>query len=358
MNFGIYEQLKKITEEEAEILKGRTEIDRERYADFGQTSNQEDEMQAAEGNKTAGKGIIGKSTIGKTTSGKPFYIDSKKLLESGRLIQIRPHTRFIHFPAHTHNFVEVIYMCSGQTTHLINGDKVVLRQGELLFLSQHAVQEIYPAALEDVAVNFIILPEFFDQALYMMGVEENLLRKFIVGCLQGDQRDMGYLHFKVADVLPIQNLVENLIWTLLHNQQNKRSINQYTMGLLFLQLINYTDKVEVGKEHFDQELILSVYRFVEEHYKDGELSALAKELGFDLYWLSRRIKMLTGQTYTELLQSKRLSQAQFLLQNTSLGVADIGHAVGYDNLSYFHRIFREHYGVSPRQWRSQILTQK
>jgi YesN/AraC family two-component response regulator len=73
------------------------------------------------------------------------------------------------------------------------------------------------------------------------------------------------------------------------------------MGLLFLQLVNYTDKVEVGKDHFEQEMILSVYRFIEEHYKDGELSDLAKELGFDLYWLSRRIKKLTGHTYTELI---------------------------------------------------------
>ncbi len=328
MNPDIYEQLKQITEEEAEILKGRSEIDKRRYVrEAGENAG------ACEKERTS------------------LDLDSKRLLDSGKLIQIRPHTRFIHFPRHTHNYVEVIYMCSGQTVHIVNGDKVVLQQGELLFLSQKAVQEIYPASEEDVAVNFIILPEFFDQALYMIGAEENLLRKFIVGCLQGTESDIGYLHFKVADILPIQNLVENLIWTIMNNQQNKRSINQFTMGLLFLQLVNYTDKVEVGKDHFEQEMILSVYRFIEEHYKDGELSDLAKELGFDLYWLSRRIKKLTGHTYTELLQMKRLSQTMFLLQNTNLAVADIGRAVGYDNLSYFHRIFREKYGVSPKQWR-------
>lgn len=345
MNPEIYNQLKQITEEEAEILRGRKEIDRRRYTNVSVVSA------ADESPWEAGK--ISDGSPMAAQGGKMLDMDSRRLLDSGKLIQVRPHTRFIHFPKHTHNYVEVIYMCSGQTVHIVNGDQVVLRQGELLFLSQTAVQEIYPAAEEDVAVNFIILPEFFDQALYMIGAEDNLIRKFIVGCLRGAQSDIGYLHFKVADVLPIQNLVENLIWTIMNNQQNKRSINQFTMGLLFLQLVNYTDKVEVGKDHFDQELILSVYRFIEEHYKDGELSELAGELGFDLYWLSRRIKKLTGQTYTELLQTKRLSQAQFLLQNTNLAVADIGRAVGYDNLSYFHRIFREKYGVSPKQWRRE-----
>ncbi len=343
INAQIYDQLKRITEEEREILEGRREIDQGRYND----------------GETEGSGML--------------YMDSRKLLESGKLIQIRPHTRFIHFPRHVHNYVEVIYMCSGQTTHIINGDRVVLKEGELLFLSQNAVQEILPAGEEDVAVNFIILPEFFDQALYMIGAEENLIRKFIVGCLrgapggtqgrtqgggygdgpQGVQGDVGYLHFRVADVLPIQNLVENLLWTIMNSQQNKRSINQFTMGLLFLQLINYTDKVEVGKDHFDQELVLAVYRYIEERYKEGELSELAAISGYDLYWLSRRIKKLTGRNFTELMQIKRLAQAQFLLQNTDLPVADVGRAVGYDNLSYFHRIFREKYGMSPRQWRQR-----
>ncbi len=31
--------------------------------------------------------------------------------EDGKLIQIRTHTRFVHFPVHNHNFVEVVYMC-------------------------------------------------------------------------------------------------------------------------------------------------------------------------------------------------------------------------------------------------------
>lgn len=316
LNCHIYEQLKTITDEEAEILKGRREIDRGRY-----------------------------------TSASALVVDSGKLLDTGRLIQIRPHTRFIHFPRHTHNYVEVIYMCSGKTTHIVDGDTVVLRQGELLFLSQKAVQEIFPAEEEDVAVNFIILPEFFDQALHMIGAEDNMVRKFIVGCLKDAQSDIGYLHFRVSDVLPIQNLVENLIWTIMNNQPNKRSINQVTMGLLFLQLMNYTDKVEVGKDHHEQELLLGVYRYVEEHYKDGGLSDLAGEMGSDISSLSRRIRKLTGHTYTDLVQLKRLSQARFLLETTNLPVASVGMTVGYDNLSYFHRIFRENTGMSPKQWR-------
>jgi AraC-like DNA-binding protein len=316
MNEEILNQLEAITQEEKEILEGKKEINKEIYMDA--TSD---------------------------------VIDRKRLLENGKLIEVRTHTRFVHFPKHKHNYVEVIYMCKGRTHHIINGDEVTLQEGELLFLNQNATQEILPAGGNDIAVNFIILPEFFDKSLLMIGEEDNLIHDFIIGCLRGEDDQISYLHFKVTEVLPIQNLVENLIWTIRNNQQNKRNINQVTMGLLFLQLMNHTDKVTTGKNHTEQDLMLTVLRFIEEHYKDGKLSDLAEELHYDLYWLSRIIKKLTKKNFTELVQTKRLSQAAYLLTCSKLTVAEIGLAIGYDNLSYFHRIFREKYGVSPKQYR-------
>lgn len=48
----------------------------------------------------------------------------------------------------------------GETIHVVDGRELKLKEGELLFLNQHAVQEIQPAGQDDIAVNFIILPEF------------------------------------------------------------------------------------------------------------------------------------------------------------------------------------------------------
>ena len=48
---------------------------------------------------------------------------------------------------------------------------------------------------------------------------------------------------------------------------------------------------------------------------------------------------------------KRLTQAAYLLTTTKLAVEDIVAAVGYDNNSYFHRIFKERYGMTPKKYR-------
>lgn len=321
MKQAILDELKRVTPEEEQALLGTTEINATLY--------QQDLSSKAPG------------TI----------FDSKKLLESGKLITIRKHTRFLHFPQHSHNYVEIIYMCTGSTRHIINGNEIILNQGELLFLNQNALQEIYPAGNDDIAVNFIILPEFFDYALNMLEDDKNPLRSFIIDCMRGEKKSSAYLHYRVSDVLPVQNLVENLIWTLMNHQQNKRSINQATMGLLFLQLANYADAAETDATNDSDLLMTQVLNFIEEHYKDGSLIQLADQLHYNVYFLSREIKRSTGLNFTDLIQNKRLKQASYLLLHTSMSVADISGAVGYENISYFHRIFKKHFGVSPRHYR-------
>ena len=277
------------------------------------------------------------------TEKKELIVDSEKLLKKGKLV---------NFPKHKHNYVEVIYMCQGTTTHILNGSKVILEAGDLLFLNQNAEQEILPAGEQDIAVNFIVLPEFFDTAFSMMDMEEeNALKEFLVGALCGKNDQTSYLYFHVAEILPIQNLVENMVWTIFYDQPNKRRCNQITMGLLLLQLLNHMDRMETGTAAFDRELTGSVFNYIEEHYKNGSLSELAEIMGYDVYWLSREIKKRTGKTYKELLQSRRMRQAAYLLKNSRLSVADIIESVGYDNTSYFFRKFKECYGVSPKGYR-------
>ena len=314
MDVKLLEKLSVITAEEQEILDGRSDIDRSIY------------MQE--------QGSV---------------INSRKLLAAGKLITIRPHTRFIHFPEHTHDYVEVIFMCAGRTTHIVNGRQIVLKHGDLLFLNQSVTHEVCRAEEGDVAVNFIVLPEFFSTPLSMIGEEETPLRRFLVDCLCGQNSSAGYLHFDVSEVKPIQNLLENLLWILIQETPTKQKISQTTMALLFMQLLGHTDTLATNDR--EDAVIWKVLRYVESNYVGGTFTELVEKLHYDASWLSREIKRKTGKTYTQLVQEKRLAQAAFLLHNTDQRVSDIARAVGYENLSFFHRIFAENYGKSPKHYR-------
>ena len=313
MDPGILEKLSRVSAEEKEILGGRSHIDRSIYMD-----------------------------------GSRDVISGEKLLEKGKLIAIRPHTRFIAFPEHSHDYVEMVYMCEGETMHTVNGNAIALHKGELLMLGQNAHQSIEAAGERDIAVNFIVRPAFFSGTLPFLGEEETPLRRFVVSCLTGEN-EAGYLLFHAAELLPVQNLIENLLYTLLEDIPNKRGILQMTMGLLFAQLMNHTEALQFQTR--EENAVFSVLRYLEENYRDGSLTEIAERLHYELPSLSRLIRQKTGKNYTELLQEKRLSQAAWLLRNTDKNVDEIANAVGYENLSYFHRLFALRFGLSPKKYR-------
>ena len=323
MNREILDRLSVITEEEQEILSGRQGIDPTRY-----------------------------------TEKKELVIDSGKMLEHGKLIRIRPHTRFVHFPKHRHNYVEVIYMCQGQTTHIIDGNQVVLQAGELLFLNQNAIQEIQPAGERDIAVNFIILPEFFDTAFSMIE-KNNVLADFLVNTLKEKNGISQYLYFQVSENLQIQNLMENMIDSLVHKQGNEDQINQHTMGLVFLHLLNAVRTLkENTPNQYKNMMVMTTLKYIDENYKDGTLTELCDMLNQSISGLSRLIRQNTGYTYKELLQRRRFRKAVELLMETDLPVNDVVSAVGYENNSYFYRKFRERYKMTPNEYREKYQGEK
>ena len=319
MHSDLLKQLSVITQEEQRFLDGETDIDRELY-------------------------LLDDNNI----------IHSKSFLGDKKLITIRPHTRFIHFPEHTHDYVEAIYMCSGKTTHIVNGDLLTLNTGDLLFLTPHTRQEILPAGIDDIAINFVIRPPFFQQALTTMGDDESPVKKFVMNTLVDSTSATGYLHFQVADILPIQNTIETLVWTLLNQVPNQRKINQTAMGFLLLQLMNHTDRIT--HKNTEEDLIIKTLSYIEDNYVDGSLKSLADNLHYNYAWLSREIKKRTGKTFTELIQEKRLSQSCWMLKNTRLNVDEIAWKVGYENISYFHRAFQKRYNTSPRKYRIDSIT--
>ena len=137
----------------------------------------------------------------------------------------------------------------------------------------------------------------------MLDEDETPLRKFIVDSLRNDNANC--LYFQVADVLPVQNLMENLIWALVRGASpNRRSICQITMGLLFMQLLNVTDRL--ASQSTEEAAIVRVLNDIEGNYRTGSLTEIARQLHYDISWLSREIKHITGKTYKELLQEKRL----------------------------------------------------
>ncbi len=101
-----------------------------------------------------------------------------------------------------------------------------------------------------------------------------------------------------------------------------------------------------------QELLLKkIEDYFSEHIATVSLKGLANSIGYSTVYTGNLIKQLTGMTYNEYLQSKRISLAVDLLKNTTEPINEIIKKCGYKNESFFRKIFKQKYGVNPLEYR-------
>ena len=316
MNAKIMERLAKITDEEYLILNG-ADIDLTNY----------------------------------NATGAPV-MDPGKIMPGGERFGIRPHTRFVDFPRHSHEYMEMIYQVQGQTEHIIDGiTPLTLKAGQLIFLGRGAEHMIKAAGAQDLAVNFVLIPTFFDSAAIQLG-DSNALSVFLRDNLPNRKLSSGYLLFDVSDSLIVQNLLENLIQGQFEGVP--MDIQQLTLELLIRQLSNMSERlVAETKREREQAIVLEVLSRVE-RYTHLNLSEVAKELGVDVTRLSRMIKRHTGCNFSELLHTARFNRAIALLRDTNVSVVDIATAIGYENTAFFYRQFGAQYGCTPSEYRKRL----
>lgn len=280
----------------------------------------------------------------------------ERFLRRGKLIAIALNYRFCTAQLHSHDFIEMAYMLHGSVTHEIEGRTVALTEGDLLIMNRNVHHSVGFAGREDIMINFIVLPEFFGRAMELAQLEDSPMHRFFLSCILDDDNTPDYLLFNIREILPLRHLVENLIWSVKNDVPYKQTTNQLTMALL-LRLLQY----HAGNVRSDEPgygLIWEVQRYIDKNYRDGSLEDAAAQLHYDYRWLSHEIIRKTGKTFTALTQERRMQQALYLLKNTDYPVQQICEQAGYANNTYFYRLFRQTYGVTPKKWRDSERKQK
>ena len=143
---------------------------------------------------------------------------------------------------------------------------------------------------------------------YSMAGRNNVLADFLVNILRQDEEKGEYLYFRVAEVLQIQNLLENMIYSLVTGKGENNRINQTTMGLIFLYLVDSVQYVEMRvPNQYENMISMTTLDYIEQKYKTATLTELCETLHLPMHVLSKMIKKTTGFNFKELLQRKRLN---------------------------------------------------
>ncbi|MWV16518.1 helix-turn-helix domain-containing protein [Pseudomonas sp. L-22-4S-12] len=116
-------------------------------------------------------------------------------------------------------------------------------------------------------------------------------------------------------------------------------------------------RIGFGGQKLHQDVaILQVQQWLEEHFAEKfRIEDVAREHGMSIRNFMRRFQSATGDKPLHYLQRLRIETAKSLLSSTRKSIKTISYEVGYDDASFFARLFRQHAELSPNQYRRQFL---
>lgn len=278
---------------------------------------------------------------------------SKDYFTDDELVNISKITSKRNENAHTHEFIELVYILSGGGTHEINYESYPVKRGDLLFINYNQIHS-FSTNGEMTYANFLMKPEFMSNQLIY---SENIFEIFAISLL--DEFDSSYekykpiIHFSGQDRLDVETITMQMLNEFNQKQIGYKAIINGYFRILFAKMIRaiHDDGTKHVKMCLDS-ITPDVLNYINENYLEQiSLKELAERSFYSPSYFSRIFKKYYGKNLTEYIQEKRILTAKKLLLETNLTIEQIGSEVGYSDRKQFYKIFKEYTGVTPNSYR-------
>lgn len=134
--------------------------------------------------------------------------------------------------------------------------------------------------------------------------------------------------------------------------------NSYATCARFLEGVAYTGKILEKDDDTEEDRLLKAKQYITENIsKNITRTEVANYLYLSEEYFSRWFSKETGDPFKNYLLNQKIEYAKQLLENTGLTVGIIASKVGYDNFSYFSKMFKKKEGMTPQDYR-QIHKEK
>jgi signal transduction histidine kinase/FixJ family two-component response regulator len=117
------------------------------------------------------------------------------------------------------------------------------------------------------------------------------------------------------------------------------------------------EPTELAVKSVDENFLERVRKVIEKNISDCDfdVNSFCPEIGMSRMQLSRKLKALVNQTPGELIRNLRLQRASQLIRQNYGNVAEVAYEVGFNNLSYFAKCFRDKFGILPSEYQKQAV---
>ena len=233
---------------------------------------------------------------------------------------------------------QLLYIAAGKAHFHFDGKEQIVTAGHMVLYRPKEPQKYEYYGEDQTEVYWVH---------FTGGNVTNILRSY---GLTDDKRV-----FYCGSGLDYQNLFRTMINELQMCKDNYAEMLEMYLRQIFIMLKRYfASNLKTDNARVVEEIDKATLYFNEHYSEDISIDEYAQNNHVSVSWFIRNFKHCTGSTPMQYILSKRIYNAEILLQDSTYNITEISEIVGYDNPLYFSRIFKKVKGLSPSEYRKSI----
>ena len=190
--------------------------------------------------------------------------------------------------------------------------------------------------------------------------------------LHSDIKKYGYFEYETNEALHLSPKEEQIIWDLYSKIETeyKNNPDEYSKDIILTHIdsiLKYSQRFYkrqfINRTELSGKLVSKFNNGLSGYFEKGffedkglpTVKMMADELHVSPRYLSDVLKQETGKTAIELIHIFLIAEAKNLLKGEDNTIGEVAYALGFENLPYFSRLFKREVGVSPNQFKKQML---
>ena len=250
---------------------------------------------------------------------------------------------------HFHDVYEIYYLYEGERYYFIENTTYQINRGSLVLIKPYAIHCCFTSANYGFSRCLIHFTEDYLSTLLELTANTSLK-----DCFQNDIHVIKLTHLE-------QQFVENLLNFTVDDFASKNTDSDSFFKASLIQLLllanRSNNKVkEVKDDYFNatHKTITDITAYMNDNFSDSiTLASVAQRFYISTSHLVHIFKKYTGFTFIEYLNNVRIKEAQKLLVQSDMSIADIAETVGYKSNTHFTRTFKSITDISPISYRNE-----
>lgn len=292
------------------------------------------------------------------------YLEEKKVVKNGISYNYLCHTEIVSkagnvWPAHYHNYIEILYGVSGTYEVILNGISHKFTTGDLVLINSKEVHQINCCYKE--GGKYIVL-RFEPEVIYSNMFNNHLHLKYVLPFILETSKHQKVINDEIIGTTFIPELIYEISREFQMKAFGYELAIQNHIGRIFLWILRYfheTSSAFIQSDLTDLELIKRLQPsldYVLEHFHE-EIKAIhmASLCNMSPSYFSRTFNSQMRINFNEYVNYVRIMEAEKLLVSTTMNITEIANAVGLSTTSYFIKLFKQYKKMTPKQFKKEFI---